>query len=562
MKTKTFPFFYFGIVLLLVPYLMWFILGENSYITIHDNLDGEFGYIKVLLESNNLFGFNLGGEIPSIMNGIDRSFFRSGLNLTFLIFYIFPPIFAYIIHHMIVHLIGYIGIFLLLKRYFVPKNDFLVFSISLCFGFLSYYHIQYGISISGQPLLFLAFLNLLKGNRKIYNWIIIGLFPFFSFLPVTLPFFIPILFFLGLWNYNQTHNIPVNFITGILVICVISVLIDFNLIYSTLYSSNISHRVEFVITNIAGASSFKQVISSMKKDLRFTYYHAGVLIPLRILYSVAVGSAFGIQINKLTKTLLGLLLAISFWVALNPAIGLFLGNIFVVFRSFTSSRFFYLSPFIWLLLLAVVLNEYNWNVHIQKFFAIAFLVATFHGILINNVELTNNWKIITAKSINLPTFGQFYDEEIFTEIKDYIGPENIENYAFLSIGFFPNILQYNGFNTLDSYQNNYSLSYKYEFRKIIAAELERNKDLQLYYDYWGSRCYAFSSQLGKNYLYKNNSRTIITTLEYDYKQIKNMGGRYILSAVPIERKNEHDLIFLRSFTFDESYWKLYLYEIY
>lgn len=73
---------------------------------------------------------------------------------------------------------------------------------------------------------------------------------------------------------------------------------------------------------------------------------------------------------------------------------------------------------------------------------------------------------------NAPTFREFYASEQFKEIKEYIGRPQ-DSYRVASIGLHPSIAQYNGFYTLDTYNNLYPLSYKYEFRKIIEKELEK-----------------------------------------------------------------------------------------
>ncbi|MDA6131502.1 DUF6044 family protein, partial [Escherichia coli] len=62
-----------------------------------------------------------------------------------------------------------------------------------------------------------------------------------------------------------------------------------------------------------------------------------------------------------------------------------------------------------------------------------------------------------------PTVRQFYAEEQFSAIKEYIGLPQ-EDYRVASIGLHPAIAQYNGFYTLDSYNNFYPLTYKYQFR--------------------------------------------------------------------------------------------------
>lgn len=41
-----------------------------------------------------------------------------------------------------------------------------------------------------------------------------------------------------------------------------------------------------------------------------------------------------------------------------------------------------------------------------------------------------------------------------------------------------------GFYTVDGYSNNYPLEYKHRFREVIAAELEKNEEVRVYFDLW------------------------------------------------------------------------------
>ena len=45
-----------------------FILGENAHIRVHDNLDSNLAWYKVLKESGEIFG-SLEAVIPQVMNG-------------------------------------------------------------------------------------------------------------------------------------------------------------------------------------------------------------------------------------------------------------------------------------------------------------------------------------------------------------------------------------------------------------------------------------------------------------------------------------------------------------
>ena len=83
-----------------------------------------------------------------------------------------------------------------------------------------------------------------------------------------------------------------------------------------------------------------------------------------------------------------------------------------------------------------------------------------------------------------PSFKQFYATDQFNEIDQYIGAPK-SSYRVASIGLHPAIAQYNGFYTLDTYNNFYPLEYKHQFRKIIAAELDKNAHLRQYFDDMG-----------------------------------------------------------------------------
>jgi hypothetical protein len=136
----------------------------------------------------------------------------------------------------------------------------------------------------------------------------------------------------------------------------------------------------------------------------------------------------------------------------------------------------------------------------------------------------------------------------------------VEDYRIVSIGIHPAIAQYNGFYTLDTYNNFYPLSYKYEFRKIIEKELAKNKTIRTYFDEWGGRCYIFTDELGKHYMFNKNTKKRLKNLQLNIEQFKKMGGRYIFSAVLIENAAENNLSLEKVFVSKESAWKIYLYK--
>ena len=150
-----------GIVIVLLPVLPYVILGQNSYVTIHDNLDSQIIYYRVLVQSGQVFEVH--SDLDQIMNGIPRECFPTGLSFVAWLFLLLEPFTAYVVNKAFVHLIAFIGMYVLLKTHLLhdKKDAFVVLGSSICFGVLPFYSI-FGLSIAGQPLLLYAFLNLLK----------------------------------------------------------------------------------------------------------------------------------------------------------------------------------------------------------------------------------------------------------------------------------------------------------------------------------------------------------------------------------------------------------------
>lgn len=157
------------------------------------------------------------------------------------------------------------------------------------------------------------------------------------------------------------------------------------------------------------------------------------------------------------------------------------------------------------------------------------------------------------------SWNQFYAEDMFGSIKEYIGIED-DKYRVVSLGIFPSVALENGMYCLDGYSNNYSLEYKHEFRKIIAKELDKNEFIKKYFDNGGNRCYIYSSETLNNFFIKQGSGIVLEELELDTVQMKKMGCQYILSAVKINGIIDN-LKFERLFQQEGVPYEIYLYSV-
>ncbi len=226
---------------------------------------------------------------------------------------------------------------------------------------------------------------------------------------------------------------------------------------------------------------------------------------------------------------------------------------FQLLNTFNFARFHFLRPLLIYLMFAVGLFMlWRLGKNGQRFVKLCLIVQI--------IVLFGANEEIKYRSAGKPSFKQFYATSQFNEIDQYIGASK-SSYRVASIGIHPAIAQYNGFYTLDTYNNFYPLEYKHQFRKIIAAELDKNATLKKYFDTWGGRCYIFVAELGKKYEYRKNSKKKIENLDLNTEVFKEMGGKYIFSAVPIVNAKSNGLLFKKAFDDKDSAWRIYLYEV-
>lgn len=547
-----------------LPYI---ILGEDSHIYINDNLDSFVSAFLLTIREGKLFHFHT--YIEHIMNGLPNECLANGVNISVLWYVYFSPFVAYLLNDFAVHLIAFTGMYLLLNDYVLRKKEdtyLIVLIVSLCFCYLPFFSI-YGISIAGQPLLLWAILNLQNSLKKWISYSIVLLFPLYSMLVFVGVFIIASTgcYFLFLWLIKKSFKIHVLF--ALLLLVLTYVLAEFPLLNFVLFSKQLlSHRAEW--NPIYSATNLTKTFSLGFDVFVIDHFHAisnHILILLFSLFTLAL-----FFYNKKTKTpevrsilfllttlfLFSMAFAFYNWEALMP-----LKNKITILKVFQVSRVIWLTPFIWYVLFAICLYSII-NLKYGKFILLLVAILQLTFILLHHSELQHYTRLVYKKTGAKISYRQFFSEDLFKEIKDYINLPQ-ENYRIVSIGLHPAIPQYSGFYTLDSYQNNYLLSYKHDFRKIIAKELDKSPAWKEYFDYWGNRCYIFSSEIPKTedaYILYKELNLKLSNLELNTSHFKQMGGRYIFSCVEVLNAGENNLKLLKIFEKDNLPWRIYLYE--
>lgn len=541
------------IALYVSPY---FLLGEDAHIRIHDNMDSNIVWYKLLAESGHIFALK-DVMLPNIINGLPRSALPSGLDAVVWLYVIFPPMIAYGIGQTIMRLVAFFGMKILLEKHIFRTRNVPVITAGASLGFAILPFWPSGmLSIAGLPLALHLFLVIRKQKKAtpVYVWLLLLLIPFFSSFILTFIFFLGLLGIYWLIDWIRTKRANWYFFTAIAAMTAVYLLKEYLLITSMFFGDGEpSHRDDYDLGHNSLSRTFMLFLHNFFQghthDLSI---HSEIIIPIIALALMV--AAFSRKMPKLLLALYGANVVVSLWYALWYWEGMrVVKDHFMLANTFNFSRIHFLDPPTWYIMMALALVFMWRRIKPLRPILIALLILQCW----NLYQLNEEDKYAAFQS---PTFRQFYAEDLFADIKDYIGQDPAD-YRIVSIGMHPTIAQYNGFYTLDTYNNSFPLSYKRDFREIIAKELDKNKQIKSYFDTWGGRLYVYSSELGKHYMIGKKSKKVIHHLELDTAALKKMGGTYVFSAVPIENAAETGLDFQRSFVNKDGWWKIYLYRV-
>lgn len=540
----------FGIALFLSPY---FIFGENAHIRVHDNLDSNLAWYKVLAESGQISG-TVTSEIPQVINGLPRNALGTEFSLIVWLYYWFPTMVAYGLSQAITRFTAFVGMYLLLKKHFIQDDRLMIIRVGTSLAFaLTPFWPSGMLSTLGMPLALWAFLNIRKGERKWTNYLVLTLLPFYSSIVLGFFFFLSSMGVFWLSDVLRGKGWNWRFLLAIAYMTLVYLVTDYRLVYSFLFDDEPNSRDEYFHARLTFGHSvrltFKNFILGHHHVLTI---HTLIILPVIIIALFLIWKNRAWKMEKPYVILFTLNFFLSAWYAFWFYKGwLPLTKKFHFLDTFNFARYHFLRPLIIYILFGAGL-KILWKQGRLWRKAVPWLV----GAQIVLLCLTNEEIVYQNK----PSVKEFYAVEQFQEIKDHIG-RPMESYRVASIGLHPAIAQYNGFFTLDTYNNFYPLTYKYQFREIIAKELKKNKNIRVYFDEWGGRCYLFTDELGKHYMFKKTSKKRIKNLELDLQPFKQMGGEYIFSSVPIDNAGENGLQLDKVFRSKSSAWKIYLYEV-
>ena len=551
-----------GLLLFLLPFA---VLQNHSYITIDDNLDAEFAVPYLLVKQKVALDYRPGVELPAVMNGLPRNAARSGLSVTVGLFELLPPWAVYLVQQALVRLLGLLAMYALLRRQWLREahQQAIAAGVALCWALLPLYT-MYGLSVLGQAGLLLAFLELRRGPGRWWHWLLIGAFPLWSVFAFVGPFVLAALGLLVLYDWWQTRHLQGRLVVGLLLLLGMYLVVEWPLFYSVLIARQfVPHRLEFDMRQIT-PMGLGAGLRSAGQFFFVGQYHASRFLRLAGLLAVAVVlvRAPARQRPKELKrfglwllVLMGLALFSGFYPQLVAAVQTQLPAV----GAFNFGRFHFLSPLLWFGVLALALRELP-----ARWQAVLVGLQLLVGLTMNAEWLNNLRELAGRPRAQEPNYAAYVSAPLFGQVQQAIQQQTglaPAQYRVACLGFPPAVAQLNNFYTLDSYQNNYPLSYKRTFRPLIAGELAKSPALRAYFDAWGNRCFLFSAELGKDFRVGAFQHRIVQDFTFDPSTFRKLRGRYVLSAARLAQPAQSGLRPVGVFSRPDAYWRIFLYEV-
>lgn len=551
-KSDYSKYLFIGLIVALLFVLPYFYLGEGAFITIHDFLDSNPVHVKSLI-SIGLVG-NLEGILP-ILDGVSAINYMPiiPIDIKNILYLMMPLYWAIVCNMFFVKVMAFLSMYLLCFNYIIRGNALYSFLVAVIFCLIPFYA-DYGLSSAGVPLFLYCVYNLEFKKKLLLSYVLITFFACNSSL-VLVGIFLCVLW--GAWillKWLQNRKIPTLHIYGLMILVAVYLFANISIIYNYFLPSDIiSHRVEF-----ASSESLTDIIAQVIMLYLFSQYHAGSFFAaLVLLVSFTVYGIYG-RSDKLLKYYLASFVVIALLIFIGTLVKI---SSFTIFNSFQFDRFYFLYPSLCFILLAKAYSYLTQKRRIVFCLTAVLAVSTLNY----DSEFKTNVKLISGLGkIDSPTYKQFFDTSLFSQIKRDLNADGQFGCKVASVGMFPSIAEYNSFYTVDTYTFSYSLDYKHKFRNVISKELDKDDALKSYFDDWGSRCYVFSSELkdkGNQYLCSKKDDISVNNFDINTKALKDLGCEYILSAVDIKNYKNLNLAYVNSYTTDQSYWNIRVYKL-
>ena len=541
-------------VFFLIYFSPYFFKGKNSYIQVHDNLEQ-------LNQAGIFDGKFQGGILPSkkipdaTLPGVSPIFRVGQLSLS-KIFFSFSYFWGYVLNEIIIRIIGFLGLFYLLKIF---KNksafpDYLLALISLAFISLPFWSPGY-LSIAGLPLLILAFYNFYKKRKLFVSYLSIILYAFYSNLFVA-GIFVGIILIVIYVYLLIKRKLNKHLIFGAMVLFLGFVVSHYSFFLIVFYYRIPTNRVMQSFQGYGFWETLKRIFAHF-----FTSHIASQSFHARFILESSLPITFFLIIKRKYKHLKLILILWSYLILSSVIFGIYyyqpileiINHLKIGFRI---ERFYFLNPAIWFILWGILLIEL-FNIMNNKKTA-KIIIAVLAILQIGYGMKNSTFVAFTAK----PTFEDFIAEKQFAEIEPKLSG-NKTDYRVGCIGFFPCIANYNGFKTVGSFSVFYPLEFKQKFYRIIKDELAGNKEIEDFFLKWGIHVFLFDDKIGKKYYEQDYIKQHIPEIvcKLNIEELQKFNVKYLFSVAKISNFEELGLKEIACSNNPKYFYRFFVYEL-
>lgn len=560
--------------------ILFCVMGEDSYIAIHDNLDLFQPQFKMMKDGGLFFAHN---APIGFLGGISRDVCASEWSLTSVLYMILPPFGAYIAAFILKTFIGLISGRALAYEVLGSEEKY-YHLINLCafaYGLINFFPC-FGIPFAAIPLVVWILIKIEKAQKNIFIWYIaLFTYPFISYFSYLGFFILAYMVVAFIWISIVRKRIDIRMLLAIPTLGIGYVAFEYRLFSMMLLSDEVTIRSTMVLAeNSLGQAMREAMDVFMNNSFHADALTGGFVMPVCLAYFLILNARYisGKNIKGIFHDVYNLILVMLVFDSLIYGLYTcswmrdFVEKLVPPLTGFQFDRTSFFNPFLWVCALFVIgkrmidLGKDNKIVGTVTELVAYLLVVVYVGIILVTPTRYNDLRATGVNFIKTRIFNneiddfsyrEFYGVTAYDIAKEDIGYDGEWSVAY---GFYPAQLEYNGINTLDGYLGFYSQEYKEDFRKIIAPALDRVDASRYYYDNWGARAYLFSGDQDAIVSPTKSFEPVSTDLYIDVDAFREMGGKYVFSRFELTGEAVSNLAFRGSYQAAGVPYTLYVYD--
>lgn len=570
--------------------LTFLFFGEESYLTVQDNLDLFVAHFQVMSHSDTWFA--QGAQVP-MLGGISRDCLSGEWNLYNILFAFLPVFPAYMTGYFLKIGIG-IGSFVLLAKD-IYKEDFakyrgIAWAAGLCYGILPLFP-AYGIAFASVPLAVLILRKIYFGEGKLWYAALFG-YPFLSYFSYFGFFILAYLVCAVVILSVRDKKFCGRLFGALFVLAAGYVCFEYRLFGQMLFSDVPTIRETMVESNLGFSEILKEIWGAFVQPVfHAASDHAYFILPVcaatliwqailavkrrkgMMQHNTPIGAQNAAEAGSFGKSALlwtilfiifnCIIYGIYFWGGFRRLFE----TIVPPLKGFQFNRTVFFNPFLWYAAFFLALKflydrgRVFWRRAANLLACIGVAVIVMTPAVYNEFYYTayhQLYRAVKHTDVNMLNFREYFSADLMEQIKADIGYDGEYSAGY---GLNPAVLEYSGISTLDGYLGFYPQSYKEEFTKLILPSYERVPEWQTYYGEWGARAYLYAGSGESIYNPYRNQPLEDRHLYLDSEQFVKMGGKYLFSRYELDNAEELGFSLRGIYSDDDSPYTVYLYEI-